>query len=265
MMNSVKANAHGGNDKTEILRGLLSAGSYLKLWFFSAIYFFVLSLSFTYIFQTGFVRVFYRGGAVSGAGLMILAIAIAVILTTIYIAIVPGKYLTERAGKPRSLMDVLKRIPGLALVFLCAAIVFAVLSGLFALLFYYVIFSGISEAARRTPILLAAFALAVLSAPFFFRVFTCFSFGPVKLGELFKKTLRMGRVVYAKLLAISAVSFGLAYLIRAVIPGAGVISQIAILLLTSLVFSAALIFAFRLHKAVETETESLPEYRRNIS
>ena len=263
MMNSVKANAHGGNNKTETLRGLLFAGSYLRLWFFSVIYFLILSLSFTYIFQPGFVMVFYRGGAVSGAGLIISAFAIAVILTAIYIAIVPGKYLAERAGNPHTLIDVLKRIPGLALVFLCAAIVFAVLSGLFALLFYYVIFSGISETARRTPILLAALALAVLSAPFFFRAFTCFSFGLEKIGELFKKTLRMGRARYAKLLAISAIAFGLAYLIRAVIPGEGTFSQIAILLLTSLVFSAALVFVFRVHKAIETE--SLPEYRRNIS
>jgi hypothetical protein len=211
----------------------------MALWVKSTIYFFLLSVAVTFMFMPGLDFAVAHEPVPTGVLLIILAFAVCYVLTAFFLKVAPGEIFAN--APRRTFAELLRSLPKLIGILVIFALAFAVISGLLALLLYYVIFAGLSPIERKTPIFIATAILVVLSSPFFARSFAIFASGESRFRPIFANSLRMGGRLYIKYLLLGTVSFGLALLIRLVLSELpepfGLILMLA---LTSLVFGVAI-------------------------
>jgi hypothetical protein len=171
--------------------------------------------------------------------LLILSVAVSYVLTAFFLKSAPVEIFA--AAPHRTFPERLRTLPKLIGSLAIFALAFAVISGLFALFLHYVIFAGQPPIERKTPILIAAAVLVVLSTPFFARAYAIFAGGENRFRPIVSNSLRLGGRRYVKYLILGAAAYGLALLIRLVLRELPEpVGLILMLALTSAVFGIAI-------------------------
>jgi len=228
-----------------------------RIWFVSSAYAFAASLAISYLFLPGITAI-SSGGVTFGVVFICLSVAVCYFATAVFFIAAPGSVFPGLTR--RTLPERFAALPKLAAVLGIFTLGFAVLSGLLSLLVFYVLAADIQEMGRWTPVTVVVLAVLLLSLPFFARAFAGFAAGDDSLGSLFKESLRMGAPLYLKYLVLSAIAFGLAFLIRILLAGTGdPVGTLAMFILTALVFGAAIPVSWQIFRREEFQREKASE------
>jgi hypothetical protein len=191
-----------------------------------------------------------------GVVLIIISIAMGYMLTAIFLSFAAEPVFGKEAR--RSVSANLRELPRLVVFLLVMLAVFACLSGLIAVLIYYVIAAGQQIAQRGIAIDASAFVLMMFGLPFFLSAYARFASG-VREGfaALFKKAVRMGWRGYLRLLAVGASAMGAATALRYLMGSMNPFSDHVIgSLIVAIVFGVALPLSWSVHAATEVTGSS---------
>ena len=230
----------------------------VRVWLVCPAYVLAASLAISYLFLPG-IKAISSGSALLGAALICLSAAVCYFATAIFFTIVPKQIFPGPAR--RTFPESFAELPKLAAALGVFTLGFTVLSGLLSLLVFYVLAAGIPEMVRWTPVTVVVLAVLLLSLPFFTRAFAGFAAGDGSIRSLFKGSLRMGAPLYLKYFVLSAIAFGLAFLTRMLLAGTGnPAGTLASLILTALVFGAAIPFSWQIYLRELAREDSPPAF-----
>jgi len=183
---------------------------HLVVWLISVIYFFVLSISLTYLFVPGIISLVF---GVYGIGILLIVITALIwyAATAYFLSIAPPRVFTASSGG--TFTENLRGLPKLIGVLAIFGVIFVVLSGIITSIVSGAVFPGDSSSAASL-INICVIIFAVISLPFYMRAFAGYAGGDRGFGPLLFGSVRMGGLLYLKYLGIGTAVFVLAFFVR---------------------------------------------------